>query len=496
MGICLIEAMRHIARYRPIRNPRLLLLAAVAIAGCAPRDFRAGVPWTVQSHRSSDAGTQAVTEMPYLRVNEYLLDRLQSVAKSPGPDGPERLRALVQECHALALNSSRAEIDRLPPDAVDQMWNRYCSDAPATPDRRVAIEQRYTQLLQDEYASYERGLAGVKTGPEAARFAQTICDRAAPSVAQQRGSGPLLESVRKQHEVTPDSSDTGGPVAVIYEPGNATIDAARLARFAPILVQERVDAPRYPARDDEIGAIKLEGSHARIRVLVQTDQPTLYAYERRTMIHGREFPQLVYCWWFPERPPMQPLDPEAGPVDGSTLRITLDSHGQPAVAEVIENCGCYYLCLVSEQIEQRARQEYSAPQTGPAQGPVAGRFVPPAESGRRPIVFSHAGTHRVTSVKFDPRVLESKTARARQRYALRSYDELENMPTGSGRASMFGTDGLVHNAGRLEGWWLAPTGMRSAGQPRQRGTQLICWDKQSFDDPHLLEKNLRLPSDF
>ena len=33
--------------------------------------------------------------------------------------------------------------------------------------------------------------------------------------------------------------------------------------------------------------------------------------------------------------------------------------------------------------------------------------------------------------------------------------------------------------------------MLSAGQPRQRGTQLILWDQWDFDDPQLLARGLR-----
>jgi hypothetical protein len=61
---------------------------------------------------------------------------------------------------------------------------------------------------------------------------------------------------------------------------------------------------------------------------------------------------------------------------------------------------------------------------------------------------------------------------------------------------MFGSDGLVHNAGRKEGLLLAPTGMLSAGQPRQLGTMKIRMDAYDQDDPRLLEEGLRLPNGF
>ena len=95
----------------------------------------------------------------------------------------------------------------------------------------------------------------------------------------------------------------------------------------------------------------------------------------------------------------------------------------------------------------------------------------------------------------DDRAIEAKIAASRS-YRLEPYETLTRLPLGNGIASMFGSDGLVHNAGRREGWLFAPTGMLSAGQPRQLGTMKIRMDAYDFDDPRLLERNLRLPDSF
>jgi hypothetical protein len=74
---------------------------------------------------------------------------------------------------------------------------------------------------------------------------------------------------------------------------------------------------------------------------------------------------------------------------------------------------------------------------------------------------------------------------------------LEHLRTPNGKTvSMFLDNGLVRGAERLEGAIFTPLGMLSAGQPRQRGTQLINWDQFDFDDPRLLERTLRLPAAF
>jgi len=82
-------------------------------------------------------------------------------------------------------------------------------------------------------------------------------------------------------------------------------------------------------------------------------------------------------------------------------------------------------------------------------------------------------------------------------YTLRPYEALERIVTPGGDVtSMFYDNGLVRHAQRKEGVYLTPAGILSAGQPRQRGMQLIAWEDWNFDAPHLFENALRLPSDF
>ena len=112
------------------------------------------------------------------------------------------------------------------------------------------------------------------------------------------------------------------------------------------------------------------------------------------------------------------------------------------------------------------------------------------------IAFVSAGDHLLMGVhplRDDP---VEATIDETYAYVLEPYESLTRLPLGGGIASMFGSDGLVHHAGRAEGWLLAPTGMLSAGQPRQLGTMKIRMDAYDYDDPRLLERNLRLPASF
>ena len=55
-------------------------------------------------------------------------------------------------------------------------------------------------------------------------------------------------------------------------------------------------------------------------------------------------------------------------------------------------------------------------------------------------------------------------------YRILDYDALDRLPLGDGIASMFGPDGLVHNAGRPEGF---PAGAIGHAQRRSVARLLI-----------------------
>lgn len=485
-------------------------------SGCAPARFEDGVAWSINRYRTTNASTRPVSNKPYLRVNDYLIDRLKSVSQSPElPGAAVRLNDLLSQAHQLAMQSAADEVDRLPDRAIDQLWRHYFQEQPKHESPRQAVKQRYAEQLNNDYSAFLANVSDASSPEQIGQIALSVVRDAGPSAKDQRGAGTLLEMVATKYErATPDIEALPGPFN-IYTLGTAgdfdsidENDAAALARFAPALLQQRPTKPNYPPDDDDIGAVSLSGSSKNILVNIDTARPQVYAYTHKAIVGEKEYLQLVYCWWFPQHPAMSPGDPEAGNVDGATIRITLDTRGRPAILETIQNCGCHIRCFASDDIETRARSEYSAKSTNdnalekPTDAKprldVSGTFESP-ESNVDPhlVAVSRAGFHDVVEIQGNlAAVMNTRQIASRQEYQLLPYETLEHLPTNFGHASMFGPDGLVHNAGRLEGWLLAPTGMRSAGQPRQRGTQLICWDALDFDDPHLLEKTLQLPSDF
>ncbi|MFQ5412126.1 MAG: hypothetical protein ACE5EC_07500, partial [Phycisphaerae bacterium] len=291
---------------------------------------------------------------------------------------------------------------------------------------------------------------------------------------------------------------------VVWHPANMTDDQP-LHRYAPGIAMEWPEKRKYPVEYDRIGEVSLSGSRERINVGVNTQEPVVYAYESQTIIHGKRYPQLNYVWWHPERPAMEPGDPVAGHIDGATARITLDGKGIPVLVEASLNCGCGHEVFISKRLEAAAKRAFGAPMGGKhfaVEKSLLGKhdlvvvdtFDPPAAL-IRPTLFIAAGYHEVCQVRFDESIKKTDMNVVEDiAYTMRDYATLDRLPLGDGIASMFGSDGLVHLAGRPEGYDFVGTGIFSAGQPRKHGTQRIRWDDFLQDDPHLLENALRLPS--
>lgn len=300
-------------------------------------------------------------------------------------------------------------------------------------------------------------------------------------------------------------------------------EAALLARHAPVLVQEVAPASGPEAADyepevDRIGSFRLEaedGARGRDdartepRPVVDVSRPASYAYVTRLPLHGHQLTQLVYTFWYPEHPKLKGfVDLEAGEIEGITLRITLDAAGEPRLYETIYNCGCFHRLFVDRRLEEAAAAQYGPPQGDrpySIQRSVDGRIdwiVPElveVDPRGRPFFFVRSGFHLPAAVRYElPEgfLREDGTPKGEAvPYRLHPYRDLEHQPWEGGWASIFTDTGLVRGAGRLEGVLLSPLGLYRAGQPRQRGTQLIHFDQADFDDPAIYDTYLRLPEE-
>lgn len=479
------------------------------MVGCQtwPDDYVAGVDRLTIRQKVRNARAQRIDGWPGLRVDSAAQKRLDEAMCTDDPTLARRdADAFLVQSHVLARETAPGEILRLNDEAINALCARYFPDAATTREQLIAA---YLAGSDATLAAARRRTTDARDAQTLRRVLRQINDGIESPVKHQGKTGRIMawlpfylparmaaDHVRKSGAGCPLFLG-GFNAAEIYAPPDA--QASALERYAPMLVVERAADPVYAPDADRIGqVIATDMDHVEVR----PDQPTLYSYARRVWLMGHEHEQLVYVAWFPEHPALTANDPMAGRIDGLTVRITLDREGRPAVVETMANCGCFHGLYPTQRLEAAAVAEYGEPAEGVryALAREAGRrlnahipsLLADNHPNNRPVVYVAAGWHAIMHVSFEP-----AEASERETYSLRPYADLELLPTpDGGYTSMFYDNGLVRHAQRPEGVYFTPLGMLSAGQPRQRETQLIYWDRYDFDAPDLLAQLLNLPAAF
>jgi hypothetical protein len=245
--------------------------------------------------------------------------------------------------------------------------------------------------------------------------------------------------------------------------------SALLQQHAPVL---EIDVA---GEHDRPGTVVLDGED---RAAVDPARPLAYVRTSHALLGGRPHVQLVYTFWFTERPARGWFDPLSGRLDGLVWRVTLGLDGRPLVYDTIHPCGCYHLFFPTERVRARPTPDsldeaLFAPQT--VRSPAANEVV---------VVRLESGSHYVQRVSIEPRA-----GAAAVRYAFEDERRLAALPrAGGGTRSAFGADGLVAGSERGERFFFWPTGVESAGQMRQWGHHATAFvGRRHFDDPLLLE---------
>jgi hypothetical protein len=489
------------------------------------------VRYVAEQHGASSADSLAVNGRGYLRFDLRLQSDLDDALaeKELAPMRSEGVR-ILEAAHDLAVRSAGGEIDRLPPAGLAELVRRYAlSAAPTEPQaRRTYLKETYASRSRAMLHEAVAELQAARNAAAARRLLTSIRRNIEPPAGDRGKLGralvaaPLFLPAIIGAEIA-DADATERAVTadfervVIYKPQSeepplspaalASADVDALARwYAPEFIQQVAPDAVYEPDADRIGRVFLSGDRDRIAVHVNTGEPVVYWTHEQAKVDKRRYDQIVYVAWYPRRPALSKNDPQAGDIDGVVVRITLDGRRRPAIYEFVRSCGCFHTLWVAEFVEAAAREEFGTP-TGTQhyavqQSAVSRELFIPAlvrDDGarpRRPVASVSAGDHLLMGIHPQRDEPPAGTIDESRSYLLEPYENLTRLPLGDGVASMFGSDGLVHNAGRAEGWLLAPTGMLSAGQPRQLGTMKIRMDAYDYDDPRLLERNLRLPGSF
>jgi hypothetical protein len=314
---------------------------------------------------------------------------------------------------------------------------------------------------------------------------------------------PFSAGVNRWQEETQNSFSTritreGGAVqrhvpnpSAVDEVANALAGAPRDALGVPQLsaeLSQRLLDRHAPVLEtapqggfDQFGEMNLSPDG---RPTVDTAKPVVYRRVAFARQGGATLVQLVYLYWFSERPKTGPLDLLGGALDGVMWRVTLDEKGTPLVYDSAHACGCYHLFFPTPALQVKP-----APEAGmewafvPAQAPALG-------SGERVVLGLAPRTHYLsalsTTADFQGATYENLDA-----LQLRSMPlARQGASNGAGdRRSLYGPDGIVPGSQRGERYFFWPMGVRDAGAQRQWGHHATAFvGRRHFDDPDLIER--------
>lgn len=490
-----------------ISLPFLVILLTAHLAGCTAIATRQQVgEWrrpaenaeffrhldeSVTTAGVRDAAQFTISGFPYLRSNRFLTSLI------PDLDTAERRRQWVDWMQQLDLAARLKEIQNLP-DSNLQRLNRQLG---RTFDRKTLIQRTKTvsdNLLAHDIAQphfLETLEAAISAPTEYTTALRVIGIYPLTSIPVTAVTRRVQNEFRQWHHAPADQLELMGELTA-YRPGDeprydektvrriversgrnplgvprpTPADRSVLfAMFAPVIYQD------VAADYDEIGEIVWRNR----KVTVNPANPTVYHYLSHTRLQGAPVLQLNYAFWYPSR--SGPLSPgiERGPLDGLTVRITLDAAGKPFMVDIMNNCGCYHYYVPRQQMPLKI-----VTPAGEIE-PFVPRRLPASYPEQRLKLRVVSGWHQVVYLNPD-----LKPAR-REAYRLMDYDRLEMLPReDQGFESMFNDRGIAKNSPRMESLIFFPMGITDIGSMRQRGHHAILFiGRAHFDDPDLFDRH-------
>ena len=526
-----------------------IIIATLLFSSCAHRDLPAPHPRSaaldahdrlILEKKLGDVRYLSIKGFEHMKVDSYLLERVDSYKQlTELSQKKEFISAFLQDAFALNDKVVSDAANRLPEAELAAFFNAVQTQEEATSDdddllatdasgatTRERFINTYRKHAELEFTKELDGLTSLQDKDKVDEYWYYFVDNIEESILT-RGRGTRLLSTaplvpiiyawiwyialnedRAPH--TPDFLERTTFFPERYsedtDPSLLTDDWALVEYYAPVFVLEKASAPTYAPTIDRFGEVWMEGTDRNDATpQVNTDKPTVYAYVEHAKQGEDTIRQLVYTRWYSEHPKLRSYDPEAGRMDGWTIRISLNNKNQPLLFESVANCGCYYKVFPTERLENWSQEEYPVKLDGKTfhlENEVFGQIdvvMPETLSfadnpSQKAVAYYSAGKHHLETIRPVSRMEVADLTAPRETYQLLSYDILENLPFQDYRISLFDENGLVRKAHRDECTLLAPSGLFHAGHPRQRTTQMIYFDQAVFDDNELFEKYMRLPA--
>ena len=447
---------------------------------------------------TANAASFRIEGFPYLRTDRFL------AALEPRLVTREQTQAWLEAMHTLDRQARRKEIANLSASRLEALT----ADGPNGPDRK-ALGRRVTDCTRTlfTYHRYETDLRARLRGrievPDEYRTWRRLVGLyplAALPVAIVTAS--VYDEFREWHATAPEDLPVVGRLETMRPeaaPGNenfdphvlirperlnalglpelSTEDQRRLAaHFAPVITQDTV------ADFDRVGTPVWKDG----RLGVDIGQPAVYYYITFALLGRHPVLQINYVFWYPRRDGGNAPWIERGPLDGITVRISLDHRARPFMVDLMNTCGCYHF-FIPERAAVRSVRAITL-----EIDPLVPGWLPPDLPARRLHLRVNTGWHQVQHVGTVAASPGGKT------YRLEPYDRLEILPDADGGVrSMFDADGIAHDSERIEPLIFFSMGIPDIGSMRQRGHHAIRLVGQAyFDDPLLFEKSFEFDRDY
>jgi hypothetical protein len=484
-----------------------VVLIAVCLSGCAGLATRQQVgnfqrpPEYEQFYRLLDESVKAagvrdaaqftIKGFPYLRTNRFLADAI------PELNSDERRRQWVAWMQELELAARQKEIQNLPAPVLRQLTGRLkdVSDRKALYRRTTMISEKLLSHDMAQPGFYQTLMDAVSVPTEYTTALRVIGIYPLTSMPVTAVTRRVQQEFKQWHHAPADQLQTAGELTA-YLPGTAPAHSeeivgrilerssrnalgvprpsaadrrALFAMFAPVIYQD------VAADYDEIGEIVwLNG-----KVTVNPGIPTVYHYLSHSRLQSAPVLQLNYVFWYRAR--SGPLSPriERGPLDGLSVRVSLDSGGRPFMVDIMNNCGCYHYYVPRRQMPLTIV-------TPPGEiEPFVPRRLPESYPRERLRLRVVSGWHQVDHL--NPNLTPVRSVP----YQLSPYDRLEMLPLeDQGFESMFNARGIAKDSPRMESLIFFPMGVTDIGSMRQRGHHAILFiGRAHFDEPDLFDRH-------
>ena len=428
----------------------------------------------VLKFKTRDASGFAVLGFPYLRANRFLV----GVAKKANTHQQKKL--WIELMRDLDVELRKREIKNLPDEAISYLSKKL--GQPVNKNKLQEFLFSYSQeLLEsdlDQTDFFTAVMAAVIDPGEYSFLMRLLGFYPAAYIAVSRATDKAYKEFRTWHEKTLSDHEQRGQVKTfgpVTENKSSFEDISRIYKtkklnelgmpyfgndemrniafgLAPILSIDIVDD--Y----DKFGEVVWKDG----RVNINTANPVVYYYFSYGAIKQEPVLQVNYAFWYPGR--LGPNAPwmEKGALDGMTLRITLDNEGLPIMADVMNNCGCYYFYVPrKEAVKKIIKKPFQLEPFVPA-------WLPDGFPKKKIALRINTGWHQVQHI--DATDVEEHE----QGYQLLPYEVLEQLPKETNKSeSVFNPAGIMKDSQRIEPYIFFSMGIPKVGFMRQRGNHAI-----------------------